>query len=297
MIINYNGTYRGFILIYDVNGNIKARKNNATCCQVIRDMKTEDIDRIVFGFPDDWLPNEFRNDEFLIWWCKIVSGWFTEVKYTGKGKGSDLETSCAAINNENGYNTNSGHPATFQELPINKGDLIINNVWRMFEIKCNHKQINFAIFNYTAFVLIRYLFCTYCQSIVKNYLNYKYYLTDVDRVKHPSDLEEFKLFQLAHYGEIHRYYADRSKKTYVAGYNKTYAMIPYFPSTTSSAILTDVEHRPYKLVSVTDCKSRLEHNPVLNSAFTNNIIYKITVNQVNELLKRQKIYEAYEAIN
>ncbi len=126
MIVTSNGTYRGFVLIYDKNGIVKVHKDNATCCQAIRDYKTTDIDRIVFGFPNDWLPNEFRNEEFLKFWCSIVSKWFTEVKYIGKGNATDLKTNCDRVNSENGYYGSLG-AATYQGVPINKGDLITNN--------------------------------------------------------------------------------------------------------------------------------------------------------------------------
>lgn len=292
MIINYNGTYRGFLLIYNKDGSLICHKDNATCCQAIKDYKSAITDKIVFGFPDDWLPNEFRNTEFLKWWCKIVSVWFTEVKYTGDGKASDLLTTCDKANSQNGYIGGQS-----QGLPINKGDLITNDKWRMFEIKCDHSKVNFSIFNYSAFVLVRYLFCTYYQMIVKNYLRYKYYLTDVDSMKHVENIEDFKLLQLAHYVDPYKYYGNRAYKTNQCGYNSTYGMLPYFLSQESITSNNGLQHRPWKLVSLEDCKNRLIKEPSLSLVFSQNNINSTTVNEVQELLKRQKIYKAYEAIN
>ncbi len=292
MNINYNGTYRGFIIIYNKDGVLMARKDNATCCQVIRDHVVENVDKIIFGFPDDWLPNEFRNDEFLKWWCQKVSGWFTEVKYTGVGKAEDLQTDCARVNTQNGY-TNG----RYKDVPINKGDLITNDKWRMFEIIADHNKKNFAIFNYSAFVLIRYLFATHYQQIVKNYLNYRYYLTDVDKIKHPDDLDEFKLFQLAHYGDVFREYGNKDSGNHIAGYHSTYGMIPFFTSTISQSHTLGVDHRPYKLISLEQTKVYLETNPSLNMVFNRSVVNKITVSELEKLLEQRKIYKAYEAIN
>lgn len=272
----YDQTYRAFIKVYDSNNRVVEEKHGEGCSQIIwqaSEMSKYKASYIRFYYPNDYLLPLSRNKIFLEWWVSIVKEWFgINIKYIGKFQANQIDINVSAANESVGYEYTNGKLSQNSYI-INRGDLIVNDIWRGFEIKIPEHNIGRrSMLEYAGFCMIRYLFYSHFHSLVLDFL----YLVRNKSALGINYAEDFTLFQLAHY----------NSSNYTC-YSAFFGFIGDLNRNTSTV---------NKLVSLKDFKESLLQNNNLNNCFRKS---KTTIicKEAQELLNRpDKIKELYERL-
>lgn len=267
--INSDHTYYGFLIIKNKAGLVVNRQEMTSCSQTMKTIGTHIKDGSVeFYVPNDWLLPVARNSYFLKYWVSLAKTWFTDIEYLGKFKISEtgLVTDVKKVNTAFGYSYDNDKISEISYIK-NRGDLIMNDIWRGFIIK--GKFGSSTNLEYTAYCMIRYLFCSHFQPIVSNYL----YFTNLSLY---SKFDKFKLFQISHYlGSLN------------VCYNGKYGFIGDVKRECSC----------HKLVELKDVVAKLKSGRHLNSVMTCMGASKYTRKEIEQLIEDQKIKEIYEALS
>lgn len=195
--INFDSTYYGFLVIKNDKGDILKREELTGCSQTMRTISNYTTTGTVeFYVPNDWLIPIARNGAFLRYWANLAKEWFTDINYLGKFKIGEtpLTKTVKDINTAFSYQY-EGNKITESSYIRNKGDLIMNDIWRGFVIKQHPEHIgakSTTHLTYAAYCMIRYLFCGHFQPIITTY---QYF----NNLGIYNGFDKFKLFQMCHY--------------------------------------------------------------------------------------------------
>lgn len=269
-------TYRGFVNIYE-KGQIVEVKDGQDCSQVIWEASkknTYKVDKIRFYFPNDYLLPLARNKPFLSYWTKIAADWFSsKISYIGKFSSAEIKFSIKTANQNAGYkyiydkNKEVIEPTAYLH---NKGDLIITDLFRGFEIEIPSANIGSkSMLEYSCYCFIRYLFCSHYHPLVLDFLT----LLKGKQVYGVTEEEDFTLFQIAHYNS-----------PYYGSYSGFYGFVRDLNILTGPA---------YQLTSLNTFKTRLKSNTLNDSISLHAIQTGVTYKEIQQLLKVGKIKEIY----
>jgi hypothetical protein len=277
-ILGKDHTYYGFVYIYGKGNYPLDAQAGEHCSQIVWEYSKDHSDglKIKFYFPNDWLITQARSKPFLEDFCKVVTSMFQPVKYLGKFESKDIEQGpdIKKLNEQFGYNYISNDkgkkiisPASYVK---NNGDLIINDMWRGFEIDISGIKNKRAMLAYSSFCLIRYLFCSHYHEIVDTFLYLRKVRSLVD-----STVTDFELLQMAHYSSLympspHNGFFNQMQ----AGATNGYA---------------------YKLKSLTEFKEAFNTSSSLNSAFVG-LVTKVTIREIQEHFAKQELKKIYEKL-
>lgn len=281
----YNLTYSGFIILENSSGNTITERMAVQCSEIVRkfEQSHEGVRKIIFFFPDDWLDTQFRNKKFIEYWTTKVSGWLWPVSYVGAdspiGKseiGSGRKITLREINSRLGYNM-SGDPSP----EADKGDFIRNDSWHRFEMNVDVSAPGCKWMMYVSYCMIRYVFCSSLNSIVKDFL----YCLSWFKSNYGTSgiIDEFKIMQMVHY------YPDRQN----IFYNSTYSLFP----------VGNVDSLCNTLLSIDDVKNKFsafipgnQNATSVNNVFMSGPVKSFNRRRIIELLNQSKIKGAYDEL-
>lgn len=269
-------TYRGFVNIYEKEKIVDV-KDGQDCSQIIWEASkknTYKVDKIRFYFPNDYLLPLSRNKPFLTYWTKIAAEWFSsKISYIGKFSSAEIDFSIKTANQNAGYKYiyDNGkqviEPTSYLQ---NKGDLIITDLFRGFEIEIPLANIGSkSMLEYSCYCFIRYLFCSHYHPLVLDFL----VLLKGKQMYGCNGEEDFTLFQIAHYNS-----------PYYGGYSGFYGFVRDLNILTGPA---------YQLTPLNTFKSRLKSNTLNDSISLNASQTGVTYKEIQQLLKLGKIKEIY----
>lgn len=271
-----NKTFSGFIQIYNSSNSKIDEKINQACSQIIWECTTKYyiISHIKFYFPNDWLLGIARNKAFLNEFTRIAKQWFgADINYIGKVTSKEVGISIKSANESYGYEYKDDDSLEESAYIKNRGDLIINDIWRGFQIKVNksNRSDSRSYNMYAAYILIRYLFCSNFHQLILDFL----YLKNKKNILGIGSEEDFTIFQVAHYGAALK-----------IGYGGFYGFM-------SNSVQTGA----FKLVSLQKFNEDLRllsgiSDNILNTAF-GNIRTISNYKEIQELLFLQNIKEIY----
>lgn len=273
-----DNTYYGFVFIYDKGDSLLANQNGQHCSQIVWEYSKDhqNGDKIRFYYPNDWLITLGRSKPFLEDFCKVVSNMFSKTKYIGKFNASEINKSLSVkkINESFSYNyidNGKGKDIITPESYIgNKGDLIINDIWRGFEIDISDVKGKRAMLAYSSFCILRYLFCSHYHNTVDNFIYLRKLRNTVN-----TKATDFELLQMAHYDNLHM-----PSGSY--GFFDRYC-------------ITNKDTCAYKLKSLEDFKKAFDVSYSLNKAFVGPLT-KITIREIQEHFEKKELSKIYEKL-
>lgn len=278
-----DSTYYGFFRVFDKEGKQIFEKIGQHCSQQV--YSCDGGTTIKFYYPNDWLSGFAKSKPFLEWFCAMASEMFDNIKYIGKFESSEIGFDLEGINTSFGYayefkpGGSSKKIISQQSYIKNKGDLIINDLWRGFEIKVSGRMKSLAYLAYASYCLIRYLFASHYQEVVHSFV----YLVRNKQAFNLKDWSDFELLQISHY---------------FGNYGFTSGDRGFFNSQDFKCI--DDSAFIYKLRTLKEFVKELEKNAGnLGIAFNHsfgNINSKVTVKQIRDSFNKKELYKIYESL-
>lgn len=279
--LNNDNTYYGFFRVFSTDGSNIDERIGGHCSQKVY-ISGVPGGKIKFYYPNDWLTGFAKSKPFLDWFCKIASEMFDEVKYIGKFESFQIDIDLQKINASFGYeyeNKNGKLVLSQASYIKNKGDLIVNDLWRGFEINVGPKIRTNTWLAYSSYSLVRYLFASHYQEVASTFV----YLIRNKLALNLGDWSNFELLQISHYWST-----------------------PEFPSgargffNRENGQIKDSTSTVFKLRTLKEFKDALYTKTgnmglAFNESF-GDIKSKVTVGEINTALLNKQLYKFYESL-